>query len=77
MQRSYRMRDDQEKSIKPELLEKPRVGISRCLFWERVRYDGGNKWHRVIVEIIGPEVEWAPGRPEMEVGMGMGSGVPT
>jgi len=55
----------------PETGEKPRVGISSCLLGDEVRYDGGSKWHRVTVEIIGPRVEWVPMCPELEVGMGI------
>jgi uncharacterized protein YbbK (DUF523 family) len=55
----------------PETGEKPRVGISGCLLGDNVRYDGGNKWHRVIVEIVGPQVEWVPFCPEVEIGMGV------
>ena len=50
---------------------KPRIGISSCLLGDEVRYDGASKWHRVIVEIIGPQVEWIPLCPEVEVGMGI------
>ena len=50
---------------------KPRLGISSCLLGEAVRYDGGHKLHSVIVDIIGPKVEWVPVCPEMEVGMGV------
>lgn len=55
----------------PEKEAKPRVGISGCLLGDNVRYDGGNKLHRVIVEIVGPHVEWVPFCPEVEVGMGV------
>ncbi len=55
----------------PETGEKPRIGISSCLLGDEVRYDGASKWHRIIVEIIGPQVEWIPLCPEMELGMGI------
>jgi len=64
------MKDKQERSIAPQTAAKPRVGISSCLLGEKVRFDGGNKWHRIIVQIIGPQVEWVPVCPEVEVGMG-------
>jgi len=50
---------------------KPKVGISSCLLGEAVRYDGGHKLHSVIVDIIGPKVEWVPVCPEMELGLGV------
>lgn len=57
--------------MKPENAAKPRVGISSCLLGEDVRYDGKNKRHRIIVEIVGPQVEWVPLCPEVEIGMGV------
>jgi uncharacterized protein YbbK (DUF523 family) len=51
--------------------QKPKVGISSCLLGEKVRFDGDSKLHRVIVEIIGPHVEWVSLCPEMEIGMGV------
>jgi len=50
---------------------KPRVGVSSCLLGEAVRYDGGHKLHSVIVDIIGPKVEWVLVCPEMEMGLGV------
>src|SRR5438552_4763645 len=47
-----------------------RVGISQCLLGENVRYDGGHKLDRVLVETLGPLVEWVPVCPEVEVGLG-------
>jgi uncharacterized protein YbbK (DUF523 family) len=49
---------------------KPRVGISRCLLGEDVRYDGSNKRSAVVLA-LGSEVEWVPVCPEVEVGMGV------
>lgn len=48
-----------------------RVGISSCLLGELVRYDGGHKRDRFLVETLGQYVEWVPVCPEMEVGMGV------
>jgi uncharacterized protein YbbK (DUF523 family) len=48
---------------------KPRVGVSACLLGEAVRYDGGHKRSRAVVDLVGPEVEWVPVCPEVEVGM--------
>jgi uncharacterized protein YbbK (DUF523 family) len=49
---------------------KPRVGISACLLGDAVRYDGGHKRNRALIEGLGPRVEWVRVCPEMEIGMG-------
>lgn len=49
---------------------KPRVGISRCLLGEAVRYDGTDR-HNATVMALGADVEWIPVCPEVEVGMGV------
>jgi uncharacterized protein YbbK (DUF523 family) len=49
---------------------KPRVGISRCLLGEDVRYDGTNRLSSAV-EKLTPFVEWIPVCPEVEVGMGV------
>lgn len=49
---------------------KPRVGISRCLLGDDVRYDGTNK-RSSAVAALGAEVEWVSTCPEVEVGMGV------
>lgn len=48
-----------------------RVGISSCLLGELVRYDGGHKRDRFLVDTLGRYVEWVPVCPELEVGMGV------
>ncbi len=48
-----------------------RIGISSCLLGELVRYDGGHKRDRFLVDTLGPYVEWVPVCPELEVGMGV------
>ncbi len=48
---------------------KPRVGVSACLLGEAVRYDGGHKRNSALIDRVGPEVEWVPVCPEVEVGM--------
>jgi uncharacterized protein YbbK (DUF523 family) len=35
-----------------------------------VRYDGGHKRQPVLIEALGPHVEWVPVCPEVEMGMG-------
>jgi len=49
---------------------KPRVGISRCLLGDDVRYDGTNK-RSAAVGVLAEQVEWVPVCPEVEVGMGV------
>ncbi|MBQ27807.1 MAG: hypothetical protein CMH81_06685 [Nitrospiraceae bacterium] len=50
---------------------RPRVGISRCLLGERVRYDGGHKNTQVIAEELGTHFQWVPVCPEVECGLGI------
>lgn len=47
----------------------PRIGISRCLLGEHVRYDGGHKLDRFLVETLSRFVEWVPVCPEVEIGL--------
>lgn len=49
---------------------KPRIGISRCLVGDDVRYDGTNKRSHAVGE-LSPYVEWVSICPEVEVGMGV------
>ena len=49
---------------------KPRVGISRCLLGDDVRYDGTNKRSNAVMA-LSEHVEWVPVCPEVEVGMGV------
>jgi uncharacterized protein YbbK (DUF523 family) len=49
--------------------ELPRVGISRCLLGDEVRYDGGHRREATLLEALGPHVEWVPVCPEVEMGM--------
>ena len=56
---------------KPTLVTLPlRLGVSRCLLGEEVRYDGGHKRDPFLVEILGRYVEWVPVCPEVEAGLG-------
>ncbi len=48
-----------------------RLGVSACLLGEEVRYDGGHKRERFLVEELGPWVEWVSVCPEVELGMGI------
>lgn len=47
-----------------------RIGISRCLLGDRVRYDGGHKRDRFLTDVLGRYVEWVPICPEVEAGLG-------
>ena len=48
-----------------------RVGISSCLLGRKVRYDGGHKQDRYLIDVLGPHFEFVPVCPELEVGMGV------
>lgn len=47
-----------------------RLGISRCLLGDEVRFDGGHKRDNFLTEVLGPYVEWIPVCPEVEAGLG-------
>ena len=47
-----------------------RLGISRCLLGEEVRFDGGHKRDNFLTEVFGRYVEWVPVCPEVEAGLG-------
>lgn len=49
---------------------RPRVGISRCLLGDEVRYDGGHKRDALLLSSLDSIVEWVPVCPEVEAGMG-------
>jgi uncharacterized protein YbgA (DUF1722 family)/uncharacterized protein YbbK (DUF523 family) len=49
--------------------EKIRIGISRCLLGENVRYDGGHKLDHYLKETLGMYVEWVGVCPEVEYGL--------
>jgi uncharacterized protein YbbK (DUF523 family) len=57
-------------SIIDDQMKRPRVGISRCLIGDEVRYDGTHRLDERVVELLGPYVEWVPVCPEVEIGMG-------
>lgn len=53
-------------------LESPlRVGVSSCLLGGEVRFDGGHKRDRFLVDLLGAFVEWVAVCPEVEAGMGI------
>jgi uncharacterized protein YbgA (DUF1722 family)/uncharacterized protein YbbK (DUF523 family) len=46
-----------------------RLGISRCLLGENVRYDGGHKHDPFLTRTLGEYVEYVPVCPEVECGL--------
>ena len=59
------------KSGEPDFVKTPiRVGISRCLLGDAVRYDGGHKRDAFLVDVLGRHIEWVPVCPEVEIGLG-------
>ena len=48
-----------------------RVGVSRCLLGEEVRFDGGHKRSRFVTDELARFVDWVPVCPEVEAGMGI------
>jgi uncharacterized protein YbbK (DUF523 family) len=51
-------------------MTRPRVGISRCLLGDAVRYDGTHRLAGVVIAALDSHVDWVPVCPEVEVGMG-------
>ena len=50
---------------------KIRIGISECLLGSEVRYDGGHKRNRFVVDLLGQVFSWVAVCPEVESGMGV------
>jgi uncharacterized protein YbgA (DUF1722 family)/uncharacterized protein YbbK (DUF523 family) len=48
-----------------------RLGISRCLLGDEVRFDGGHKRDDFLTDVFGRYVEWVPVCPEVEAGLGI------
>lgn len=46
-----------------------RIGVSRCLLGEEVRYDGGHKRNAFVTGTLAPFVRYVPVCPEVEMGM--------
>ncbi len=63
------MSERADTSQEPTARVVPRVGVSRCLLGERVRYDGGHKRNAFVVEDLAGVVELIPVCPEVEMGM--------
>lgn len=49
--------------------EKIKLGISRCLLGNNVRYNGGHKREPSLLESLDREVEFVPVCPEVEIGL--------
>lgn len=50
-------------------MEKIRIGVSKCLLGEKVRYDGGHQHDRYITDTLGRYFEYVPVCPEVEYGL--------
>ena len=62
---------EQPVSTRSKTLDAPiRIGISRCLLGERVRYDGGHKHDHFLTDTLGRYFQWVPVCPEVEIGLG-------
>ena len=48
-----------------------KIGVSRCLLGEKVRFDGGHKHNRYITQTLGQFFEFVPVCPESECGLGI------
>ena len=48
-----------------------KLGVSRCLLGDPVRYDGGHKHDRFITNTLGQYVTFVPVCPEVECGLGI------
>lgn len=53
------------------MTEQIRLGVSKCLLGENVRFDGGHKHDRFITDTLGQYVEFVPVCPEVECGLGI------
>ncbi len=53
----------------PADIQKPRVGISRCLLGDPVRYDGQSKANTIVLKQLSEIFELVPVCPEVEAGL--------
>jgi uncharacterized protein YbgA (DUF1722 family)/uncharacterized protein YbbK (DUF523 family) len=49
----------------------PQLGVSACLLGHQVRYDGGHKRNRFLIEELGKHVTFVPLCPETAIGLGI------
>jgi len=47
------------------------IGISSCLIGEKVRFDGGHKQNRYVLDTLGQFFRFRPFCPEMAIGLGV------
>ena len=50
-------------------MEKIKMGISKCLLGENVRYDGGHQHDRYLTDTLGNYFDYIPVCPEVEYGL--------
>ena len=50
-------------------MEKIKMGISKCLLGENVRYDGGHQHDRYLTDTLGDYFDYVPVCPEVEYGL--------
>ncbi|TNF86917.1 MAG: DUF1722 domain-containing protein [Gammaproteobacteria bacterium] len=55
----------------PETRDKLLIGVSSCLVGEKVRFDGGHKQSRYILDTLGRFFSFRPFCPEMAIGLGV------
>jgi len=48
-----------------------RLGVSSCLLGQKVRFDGGHKRDRFLIDVLGDWFEWVPVCPEIDIGLGI------
>lgn len=51
--------------------EKILIGVSSCLVGEKVRFDGGHKQNRYLLDTLGQYFRFRPFCPEMAIGLGV------
>lgn len=52
-------------------MQKIPLGISQCLMGDKVRYDGGHKRNRFLMDVLTAVVEFRPVCPEVAIGLGV------
>lgn len=60
-----------ETDVEAQHLDKPVIGISRCLLGDPVRYDGKARPVNWIIDILSKHCEFVPICPELEAGFGV------
>ncbi|MEW6516202.1 MAG: DUF523 and DUF1722 domain-containing protein [candidate division FCPU426 bacterium] len=65
------MKSSRPRGPQEDAAGKIKVGVSRCLLGDPVRYDGGHKRDRYLTDVLGGYFDWVPVCPEVEVGMGV------